>query len=610
MHVYLVGFVCWLLLPLNVRAQEQAFEVLVEHHPESARTQAYTALQDALNKADSAKAIFNIGLSWKALAVFDSSVYYLKKAKSLFEMKKDSLAAAKSSMALGSVYLYTGRHSESLENSYRALKYFERHHDMSFCVKALINIGIVYEEQQRLDKALEIYHRCREISHSTGNERDIASVAGSMAKVYFQQGNYREAIAGHLEEIKLREKLQDTSYLSYAYDNLSSAYSASGDLRKGLEYQFKALDVYAYTNDKRGAANSYTNLGNIYYLLGDYQKSLLYLQTAVKLASEASASVILSYAYESTVEVYLKLNDYKHAFEFHEKLSAVKDSIFNVESSKRMAETQALYETEKLAREKLEVEKSNISLNIQRLRTIEQRNYIILAALLMLSGLLGAFYVFFQRRKRREEKQRMNVMLLSEEKERARIARELHDGLGQLLSTARLNAAALEGSVEQEDESILTNTLQLIDQSVSEVRTISHNLMPRALSDKGLAEALTELVNQINTGKTIQVDFKHDQLRGMQKPLEITLYRTIQEVLNNMIRHAGACVITLSLQQEPTQLRVRISDNGKGFDTALMGKSGGMGWSNIATRLSLINGTFDISSATGQGTHVEMKIKL
>lgn len=585
--------------------------MLVEHHPESAKAKAYAALRKALSKEDSAKACFYIGLSWKALAISDSSVYYLKKARALFWTVRDSLSAAKSNLALGSVYLYRGRHSESLESSYTALNYFERHHELSFCVKALSNIGIVYEEQQKPEKALEIYRRCREINRSTGNERDIAAIAGSMAKVYFQQGNYADAISGHLEEIRLREKLRDTSYLSYAYDNLSSAYSASGNLRKGLEYQIKALDVYTYTNDKRGSANSHTNLGNIYYLLGDYKKSLGHLQTAVKLAGEASASVILSYAYESMVEVYLQLNDYKHAFEFHEKLSAVKDSIFNVESSERIAKTQALYETEKLAREKLEVEKTNISLNHERLQTLQQRNYTVLSALLVLSGLITAFYIFFQRRKRQEEKRRIKVMLLSEEKERTRIARELHDGLGQLLSTARLNAAALEDSVEPEDNAILKTTLQLIDQSVSEVRTISHNLMPRALSDRGLAEALTELVNQVNTGKALHIDFKH---RGAGpnpgKAVEIAVYRTIQEVLNNMIRHSQATKIRLEIDRQRAQLLIRISDNGKGFDKKLAEKSKGMGWSNMVARLSLINGTFDLDSAPGKGTAITIGVKL
>jgi len=293
----------------------------------------------------------------------------------------------------------------------------------------------------------------------------------------------------------------------------------------------------------------------------------------------------------------------------------LKDSLFTTENAMAIADLQTVYETNKKEQTIRLLEKDN-ALKIEEAFNQEMLFAFIIVVILLLA--LGLFYNQRQKQKnilaaqrQEEEKKRINAMITSEEKERTRIARELHDGLGQLLSTARLNAASLEGSVEKEDEHLLQNTLNLIDQSVSEVRSVSHNLMPQMLMEKGLPDALKELVNTINSSKTLDITFDH---AGFNMPLpasvEFAIYRVIQEVLNNMIKHATASKIDLKLALGKNELKIFISDNGKGFDTALIEKSEGIGWRNILTRLSLINGKFDVNSNPGQGTTVNIAVAL
>jgi len=202
-------------------------------------------------------------------------------------------------------------------------------------------------------------------------------------------------------------------------------------------------------------------------------------------------------------------------------------------------------------------------------------------------------------------------IIAAEEKERTRIAKELHDGLGQILSTARLNVAALEESVPMEDEKILKNSLSLIDNAVSEVRIISHDLMPGILTQVGLFAAVRQLCNSINEAKQIKVEYTFPESeKRLNAALEISVYRIIQEILNNMLRHSEATKINMSINWADHQLQLKISDNGKGFDTSKIHESKGIGWKNVFSRVKFHKGEIKVESNLGSGTSVKIKINL
>lgn len=189
------------------------------------------------------------------------------------------------------------------------------------------------------------------------------------------------------------------------------------------------------------------------------------------------------------------------------------------------------------------------------------------------------------------------------EKERKRVAEDLHDGLGQLLSTAKLNLTAIEPPPNTEEHRSIDISLSLLDEACQEVRHISHNMMPGTLIQLGLVSAIKEQARKINeSGKLLVTVEVTGFEQRMPESREIAMYRVMQELLNNAIRYSGATDIGIKMEQLADGYLFRIKDNGKGFDPKLLERSKGIGWRNIRSRVDLLQGNIDLKTAPGKGT--------
>ncbi len=209
---------------------------------------------------------------------------------------------------------------------------------------------------------------------------------------------------------------------------------------------------------------------------------------------------------------------------------------------------------------------------------------------------------------------RSKAVIEAEEKERRRIAQDLHDGVGQILSAAKLNLSGLEDKLKLENPEqslLLSNALELVNDSVKEVRSVSHNMMPNTLIKLGLASAVREFITKIASVPNLRIDL---QIVGMEERLENTvetvLYRVIQEVVANIIKHAKANEISMQLIRHDNELTIMIEDNGVGFDKNNITKFEGIGLKNIISRIEFLNGNVDFDSTPGQGTTVVIEIPI
>jgi signal transduction histidine kinase len=201
----------------------------------------------------------------------------------------------------------------------------------------------------------------------------------------------------------------------------------------------------------------------------------------------------------------------------------------------------------------------------------------------------------------------------AEEAERKRIAADLHDGVGQLFSTVKMNLEILvERFVSKQPDALklAEKTLALVDESCTEVRSIAHQMMPNALIKSNLVAALQDFVKKIPadllkiTIETTGVDERLDN------SIETVLYRVIQESVNNVIKHANASLLDIILLADEREITVTIEDNGKGFDTSDKTKFSGIGLKNMVSRVEYLKGTVDISSSPGKGTLVAIYVPL
>ncbi|MBK8881279.1 MAG: sensor histidine kinase [Bacteroidales bacterium] len=212
----------------------------------------------------------------------------------------------------------------------------------------------------------------------------------------------------------------------------------------------------------------------------------------------------------------------------------------------------------------------------------------------------------------RTEKRVINAIINTEENERRRFAKDLHDGLGPILSTVKMSLSALTDRIKDATGSvILSNTNHLVNEAISTIKDISNNLSPHILTNFGLVSAISAFTSKINQTKTIEIDFKSNmETQRLENDKEVVMYRAACELINNSILHSGASRIEIELNKHEKFVTLQFNDNGRGFDTATLTKEDtkGMGLSNIETRVKTVEGVFILESTPGKGTSALIKM--
>ena len=217
-----------------------------------------------------------------------------------------------------------------------------------------------------------------------------------------------------------------------------------------------------------------------------------------------------------------------------------------------------------------------------------------------------------------EQRIRSLAIIEAQENERRRISRELHDGLGQLLSAAKLNIGMIEfmqGKSKEKAAEIIKQIENIISKAIVEARRIAHDLRPTTLDDFGLLPALRILCQEFSKLTGVKVKFQVSSiLERIDPKVEIAIYRIIQESFNNITKYAEANEVSLDLYRQDNIVHVKVKDNGKGFDLVNVAKNkklgSGFGLLNIRERAELVGGKVDIISSPGEGTEIVMEVNL
>jgi signal transduction histidine kinase len=223
-------------------------------------------------------------------------------------------------------------------------------------------------------------------------------------------------------------------------------------------------------------------------------------------------------------------------------------------------------------------------------------------------------YIDLTEKKRRVYERRiLNAVLRTEEKERQRFSKELHDGLGPLLSSAKMSVSALDKmDVDPKQKELIANTYLVIDEAVRSLRELANNMNPNILTGFGLARAVNSFINKLSAFSKTKVHFSTNLKEQRFDPdVEVILYRVICELINNSLKHAAAEHINLAILLTGDEISILFDDDGAGFvpEEVLNRPDGGMGLSNIFSRISSLKGEIEIDSAPGEGTRVQIKAK-
>lgn len=224
--------------------------------------------------------------------------------------------------------------------------------------------------------------------------------------------------------------------------------------------------------------------------------------------------------------------------------------------------------------------------------------------LLILSIFFSVLLIIFIRKLREKQSDLFNAVLDNQEKERKRIGRDLHDEMGPLLSAAKIQLEFLK-SVDSKDVTVISDFQKLLDEAINGIRTSVQALVPNTLYNFGLIIATKELCNKLNS-PTCEIDFVYDASLSFDIPVQLNIYRIIQELLNNAIKHAKANRIKIRFINKDDIFILKVEDNGIGFKMGSIKKQDGIGLKNIHSRVGVLNGKLFFKSEFNKGTFVRI----
>jgi signal transduction histidine kinase len=565
-----------------------------------------------------AQAYNDQGIIFYDLQEYEKCLANYKEALRIRKQLNDSIGIAALYNKLGITYQRKADWVNSLKYQQLALSLYEKLNMKKEQALVLSNIGIIHYDTRNYNEALKWYDKsvaiCKEINFTTSLTRSYLNIGN----VYYIQKKYNKAEEYFILAEKQSRENNDIEALSIILNNIGALYKEIEKNDKAILYLTEAFQIREKLNDRRGMIATLVNIASVYTYLNKYNEALLKLKQAETLSKQIDAKTELPGLYSNLSLVYENLGKFKEALEAQKLLTLYRDSLVNENLVEKVSEMNTKYETEKKEKENLKLHSENKIKDLKLQQEQKQRKTIFLFSGAGFIFLIVFFTLLISRNniKKKAEMElklseqqalRFKEVIEAEEKERKRIAQELHDGLGQLLSSAKLNVSSLEDDIEKEDEEIYNNAINLIDEAVHEVRSISHNLMPASLMRYGLIKAIEEQIRKINLTNKVEINFVSNTINNrINESKEIALYRIVQEVLNNMLKHSQASIINVTLNQNQNEGKLIITDNGKGFDTKQIEQSKGIGWKNIYSRCSIIDAKINVHSEKNKGTKIEI----
>jgi signal transduction histidine kinase len=553
----------------------------------------------------------NLAMLYTAYGKSDSAVHYLalclKRSKSIHDLN----VASKCAINLANAYLNQANYAEAIRYYIEALNYFEVLKDQEKIAMTDHCLGIAYYLMKNYSLSLDYYQRSIDIGQKLGKPEGAGYSYNGMGVVHKEMQEYDTALYYLDQSFQLAVKANDQSLLSHNLSNIGEIYSLRHNDEKALEYLEKALALQTELNDQRGLAETHNLTGDVYLRKSDYAKARTAFESAKSIAAQTGLTDILKNAWKGLSSAYRGLNDYPGSLEAYQQYSDIKDSLYTAESTKQIADMQTKYDTEKKERENLLLQQKNKIDNLQLSKEKTQK-YILVGSLLFVLLFGGIFYNRYRLKQKndllKEREFRIREVFRAQENEKIKLSKDLHDGVGALLSLIKLNISGIDPGGPHDQ--LLANTKDLAGQALKEVRNVSHNLMPGLLSRAGLEAALAELTEQVNSSSGINMKLNYRVKEKLTPEAELNIFRMVQEGIHNMIKYASATEAAIVLIQDQETVVVTIKDNGCGFDRAIVKDIAGNGLNNIISRAHLLKGEANIATELNAGTTITVTLSL
>jgi signal transduction histidine kinase len=563
----------------------------------------------------------------------DSAEHYYKAAGTLAQFLKFDPGYLKYTGHYTGFLYRQSRYKEALAVAKQQLDAGLRTKDKKKTSNAYNNIALQYQALGQMEAAAT--HLIKALEASENDIENQQKYYTNLGSLFLDLKQYKKGLIYAEKGHELAVLLQDTMKVGRSLVNLLVAETLNNNLQKAEVYALRVIAIGEQYRDSELVLTGLCNLGDIHLGLHKFDASLAIFQRALSLLDKSGpdyaayvyqglastyrhmkkyreADYYFNLAYQegekylpkaefstlllSGAEIKEALGEYKTALTLRKRYQVVNDSLVNASTQGTLHELEIQYKTAekeaKMAKQANELEK--------------KKQWIMLYTALL--ALLTAVLLFNRKMAKQREKlsatgyrnKLLKAQLDGEEEERSRTARDLHDGVASVLSAAKLQLHLLPGTAH-------LGAKNLVDQALQEVRNISHNMAAEIVSSEGLGSAVHSFCLRVSH-PGLEINYiQLGDVPQLSKRQELLLYRSIQEAVTNIVKHARATEAIVQLYTESQHLSITIEDNGRGFKQK---QKEGIGLRSLASRIKLLNGTMDIHSTPGVGTTVHLEVNL
>ncbi len=610
---------------MRIKALLQYSNLLGQTDPVNSKTLNNEALSLSRKTGDhsqEAKSLSNIGENYSSLGKYDSARAFFKTA--LVIAREHHLERLTGSILnnTGNSFFFENKPAKAIAQYLEAVNYYKA--DSLKLASLYINISSVFLEMQQLEKALEYSQRSITYALTSSNNAIISgaytntgSILRSKKDTIASRVNYRLALqyARHITDLRIRMA---------AYHNMAITFNELKQPELAKKYADTSLLLATQLNNHYQISYSMNMKGMIEFEQKHYTVAKQLFYTALNEAFLSKQYKAIRESYSNLARIEKETGNLSVAFGYLQKYADLKDSILNEDNAKLTTGLEAKYQFVASQQQisQLEREKKLQQVALTQKNTI---NYLLIAALFILLILLVLGYFIYKQKQLLQQKMILqmetdrqltatNLILQGQEEERHRLARDLHDGLGGMLSGVKyaFQKTKSELAIHGASAESFDRPVEMLDSSIHELRRITHNMGPESLIKYGISAAINDYCTNINKSEAVRIVFQ--PLRTV--PVKLDQYRSnivfriVQELINNILRHAEANTAIVQLSHENDLLSITVEDDGKGVEIQKLSQSKGMGWSNIRSRIDYLKGTLDIKSDRGKGTYVHFTVNI
>lgn len=540
----------------------------------------------------------------------DSALYLLRSSKH----PDTAYRIAQVFAEWGNLSMHRNDYKSCIEYNIKAAEIFKQLGKSTSELTAYLNISSAYKTMNEFVKEESYALKALEVAKQTQIESDKFKAFFYVALAQIMQNRYTDALSNidsarkyYQSGVSYEILISFELIAGLEYMNLKKLDSAEACFQRSKDIAVQAQAVFSMIQ-------SDLQLARVLTLQKKYDAAEKILLEQYRLIQQQPEAGQLIVALDYLSRLYEDKGDFKSSLKFYKEFKEISDSI-SMESNKQYtAELEVKYESAK--------KDNQIIQQKQALNQQSMMNKVLIGSSLMLVLLLLLLYRNYRQKKILQEKriQELEIekkltateaVLKGEERERTRLARDLHDGLGGMLSGIKHSLNTMKGNLIMTEENAVAfeRSIEMLNNSIQEMRRVAHNMMPESLVRFGLEAALQDFCNDVRTTGALKVNFMPIDLSNapINQSVAITIYRIVQELVNNAIKHANASEALIQVGRQNGQFSITVEDNGSGFDTRLLQQSTGIGWMNLQHRVDYLKGTIDVRSDKGGGTSVHIE---